>query len=273
MTKTLVLLIAASVGYGQTLVDLQNQAKNIDFSGAIATRPMKVGATFPATCSNGDMFFLAGAPAGANVYGCGASNVWSLEASVGVSSQLEDFALTETGPAGLTIGANCQVNAPCNVRFGSMTYSFTAPATATLASGTGLLYIYIASTGALTLGSNLGVTCVSACAAVSGITAFPISSIPLFTWAVTSGTLNTGGLTDFRGFLSTFSLITGTGMVSSTSVGTTTVSVDDTLVSLRVAVPASSSSGCNTGVWAADTTYYYLCMASNTWQRVALLTW
>lgn len=37
-----------------------------------------------------------------------------------------------------------------------------------------------------------------------------------------------------------------------------------------VSAPANSSASCTTGQWANDTNYYYVCIAANTWKRVAL---
>jgi len=62
----LVVWIAA----GQTQIDLSTQAKNV---------PIKSGASLPNTCAVGQIFFLSGAPTGANLYGCTAVNTWSAQ--------------------------------------------------------------------------------------------------------------------------------------------------------------------------------------------------
>ena len=66
----------------QTQIDLRTQAKNVDFSGATSTRPMKTGTTLPATCVVGNMFFNTAAPAGANLYGCTSANTWSVQGGI-----------------------------------------------------------------------------------------------------------------------------------------------------------------------------------------------
>jgi hypothetical protein len=73
------LLAAAAMGiaYGQTLINLGSQGRNIDFTGASFTRPVKTGTSLPATCSSGDLFFNTSAPAGQNLYGCPAPNTWA----------------------------------------------------------------------------------------------------------------------------------------------------------------------------------------------------
>ena len=67
---------------GQTRIDLKNQAKQVDFTSATATRPLKMGTTLPATCVQGDLFFKSDAAAGANIYGCVAANTWTAQASI-----------------------------------------------------------------------------------------------------------------------------------------------------------------------------------------------
>src|SRR5262249_50718547 len=70
--------------WSQTQIDLQAQARNVDFSTAATTRPMKSGTSLPSNCSVGEMFFLTNAAAGANLYGCATANAWTLESSSGV---------------------------------------------------------------------------------------------------------------------------------------------------------------------------------------------
>jgi hypothetical protein len=68
---------------GQTQVNLGNQAKNVNFEAAPFTKPLQTGASLPATCSQGALFFLTTAAAGANVYGCAATNTWTVQGSGG----------------------------------------------------------------------------------------------------------------------------------------------------------------------------------------------
>jgi hypothetical protein len=77
------LLVAAlSVASAQTKVDLRTQSKSADFSAASPTKPVTIGTPLPATCSAGQMFYLTTATAGANLYSCTATNVWTQEGSV-----------------------------------------------------------------------------------------------------------------------------------------------------------------------------------------------
>lgn len=71
------LLAAAGAAHGQTKIDLRDQTKNIDFSSAAATRPVKAGSALPATCTTAELYFLNTAVAGSNLYGCVAANTWA----------------------------------------------------------------------------------------------------------------------------------------------------------------------------------------------------
>lgn len=264
----------------QTQIDLQAQSKNVDFTTSSTTRPLKSGITLPAACNLGEMFFLTSAAAGANLYGCASANSWTLESngsgggsSVQSASQLSDLTPTRNTSTTLLIGSTCALATPCNVRTGSVTYTFTAPATATVSAGTGTAFLYIDSSGNLTVGHNLTVSCSANCAAAGGITAFPSDSIPLFTWTATNGTWDSAGGTDRRAFQSTTNVSAGTALLGVVSNGRTTLSVDPTLVGMWAAVPSTSSSPCAQGAWSVDSSFYYVCVATNTWRRAALASW
>jgi hypothetical protein len=140
-----------------------------------------------------------------------------------MAGQLGDLTVQRAGAAGLTIGPNCSIATPCNVRLGSAVYSVTASSAVTLSGGSGTALIYINSTGALTVGSTLALACSGACSAVPGITSFPAGSLPLFTWTATGGTWDSAGGRDVRAFLSGGGAISvGSGMVAiGTASGTT----------------------------------------------------
>ena len=79
--KTMLIFLMCALCDAQTLVDLRTQTKDVDFSGAISTRPAKVGSNLPSTCLAGELFFNPSAPAGTNLYGCTSTNVWSVQAT------------------------------------------------------------------------------------------------------------------------------------------------------------------------------------------------
>ena len=85
MFKLLPIALIGAAAAAQTQIDLRTQARNVDFSAAASTKPLKTGTALPATCAVGDMFFKTDAPAGANLYGCPAANSWAVEG--GLSGQ------------------------------------------------------------------------------------------------------------------------------------------------------------------------------------------
>jgi len=189
-----------------------------------------------------------------------------------MASQLGDLTVTSTSGAVLTIGPNCSVATPCNVRFGAQTYSLTTPVTATISGGTGNAYFYVASSGTLTVGHSMVVSCSGTCTAPPGITSFPTDSVPLFLWHATNGVWDASG-SDQRAFLSSKNLLPGTGLMSTELSGQTTLGADPSVISLRASVPATSSTACTAGAWATDTNFYYLCVSQNSWRRAALSSW
>jgi hypothetical protein len=216
--KVLLVLVAVGTLHAQTTqLDLRYQSRDVDFSTANATKPFKSGTTFPSVCAVGEMFFKTDGPAGANLYGCTALNSWTLESTssggtgASMASQLGDLAVTRTSSTVLTIGTNCSPTTPCNVRYGSLVYSFVASATATITAGTGTAYVYISSAGALTVGHNLTLNC-SSCTAAGSVTSFPADSMPLWTWTATSATWDTSGGVDQRAMLSRTRISPGFGV-------------------------------------------------------------
>lgn len=272
--RSLLIAMCAVALYGQlTQVDLRLQSRDVDFSAASATKPFRSGSGLPSTCGQGEMYYRLDAAAGMNVYGCTATNSWTLEQgppAASMASQLGDFAVTRTSATTLAIGAGCSTTTPCVVRFGSLVFSFGSGATATISAGSGLALVYVSSTGVLTLGSNVTATCSSGCTALSGVTSFPADAIPLFTWSATSGTWDASGGVDQRAFLSSKSVTAGTGITTTEISGKTQLSADTSVIGLRVAAPGTSSTACTTGSWATDGSFFYLCTATNVWRRAAL---
>jgi len=70
-------LAAVAFASAQTQVDLQHQARGIDFTAASYTKPIRMGSALPASCGVGEVFLLTSAPAGANVYMCLQANQWT----------------------------------------------------------------------------------------------------------------------------------------------------------------------------------------------------
>ena len=178
---------------------------------------------------NVSIYFASAQTGSCNITGSG--GVTSSGASgAGMASQLGDLGLVLTSPTVLTAGLNCSNATPCNTRLGTTVYSVTNSSTITLSAGSGTLYLYVDPSGALAAGHNLTLTCAGVCGAVSGVTAFPVGSIPLFTWTATNGLWDSNGGSDKRAFLSTRSLGGGTGIVALDTGTQTVVAVDSAIV-------------------------------------------
>ena len=146
----------------------------------------------------------------------------------GLPSQL---VLTSSGTTALYIGTYCTTARPCNIAFGNTVYSLTGTATASVASGSGTVYIYMTAAGTLTVGYPvaMSVSCSGGCTATSGITSFPSQSVPIYTWATASaGNWATSG-TDERSAYSRDAVTAGTGLLS-TQTTANALSVDNTVV-------------------------------------------
>jgi len=146
-----------------------------------------------------------------------------------MASQLGDFLVTMTSGTQLAIGTNCSPATPCSVRFGNQVHALAGSAIATLTSGSGTAYVYMDSAGTLTVESPLSLGC-SGCVTNSSGTGFPVNSIPLYTWSATSGVWDANGGIDRRGWLSSNTLLAGTGIMTVQSGGQTTIAVDTAVV-------------------------------------------
>jgi hypothetical protein len=177
---------------GQTQVNVKNQTKNVNLSGASFVIPFPTGTALPALCTTGSMFFNLSAPAGSNLAGCVATNTWTTEGggSSGGGAVSGAVNVQQSSSTTLTIGASCTPSAPCLVQIGSIVYTYTGAALVTLTSGTGLVYLYVDTNGIITAGeSSAGspVLSCSACVLASAITQFPPGVVPLATWSASGG--------------------------------------------------------------------------------------
>lgn len=228
LAATVPLLLGSFGGnlYSQTRVDLRTQTKSVDFSGAESTKPVKSGATLPATCTMGDMFYKTDGIPGKNLLACTASNSWS---AVGVSNSSEIGVDRASGTV-LSIGTACLPSTPCNIRFGAQTYTFTAPLTATITagSGSGLARIYVNQTGTVLLlhsaAAGLTVNCAGCISQQSVTPVIPPGSIPLADVTITSGSWTT--VTDRRAYLADKVVVAGSGIVVQEVSGITEIAID-----------------------------------------------
>ena len=230
-------LLAAHGAKAQTQIDLRTQSKSVDFSAAASTKPSKTGTTVPASCAVGETFFKTNATAGQNLYGCTATNTWTVLGAAsgggggGVSAfnGLLDCQVTRTSATVLTVVA------PCNFRVGNVVTSFGSSATVTISgSATGVARLGLDSAAGVpnlkVFNGGLTLACTGmSCNNLAGV-AFDVDTIPLASWSATTGSWDTNGGTDLRPVLSTTRILPGGGLQDVTSGGTKTISVDAAVV-------------------------------------------
>ncbi len=150
----------------QTTVDLRTQTKNVDFSNAAATRPVKTGTSLPAVCSTGELYFKTNSPAGANLYGCVATNTWQPQAGGGgggsITTQLD----------GVNIGSRSVFS--INSGFGVINTAFD--------SGTAIVVQHNVDTAAIETRVNQQIAGSTLCQSASGsATAYTCAMSPSLT--------------------------------------------------------------------------------------------
>jgi hypothetical protein len=214
-----------------TLVDLARQSQNADFSGFPFTKPFKAGTVLPATCSVGEMFFKIDAPAGQNVFGCAATNAWTLQGTGAVTLRgldLLDFSTQMTSNQVRAAAGRVSFNGiPCP--------NFNTDATVTINSGSGgpgVAQLYVSDSCALvleypnTLTLNLGLSGVSAQAVAT-------PGVPATAFWVAELTINNGTFTarsDKRAAFDHAAIMAGTGVTIDCSQRVCLASIDPAVV-------------------------------------------
>jgi hypothetical protein len=204
------LLITGSV-LGQTRINLQQQSRQVDFTAAQFTKPVRLAATLPSTCQLGEMVLVT--PAN-GLFFCGSAGDW-LPVGSGASGVAPDFAVTFDSGTRLRIGSQCVFASPCRARIGATVVVFNAGgAEVTISAGSGLAYIYFNAAGQLTVGHDGGLTlaCTN-CAVDNNVIGFPADSLPLYTWDASNGAWTPDG-TDYRATLGRSNVRTGAGLVA-----------------------------------------------------------
>lgn len=164
------------------------------------------------------------------------------------------------------------MTSPCNARLGSIVHTFTQRAAATITAGSGTAYLYIATSGVVTIGhSGLTIRC-DHCAVAENVKGFPADCVPLWTWTASGGKWDAAGL-DRRAALGRERVTGGSGLVATESGGSTQLAVDAAVLPFRVGVPKKATEPCTEGSWAADRDYFYLCVAPDSWRRATLAAW
>ena len=224
----------------QTQMDLATQSKNVDFSAAPSTRPVKIGTVFPASCQTGAMFFKTDSAAGANLFGCTAASVWTLLS--GGSSGASNVNCTVSN-----IGGSLQLAVPCVVWLGTTSHTLAGTASFTPTSGTGTVRYYLSAAGVFTAGSDTVGSCNSNCVYASGNSAYPVDAVPIAHATITNGAL--GALTDDRGSERGFPVEAGPGVLIGVTGGVPTISAQQPLTGVTGSIggAALSAGACTSG--------------------------
>jgi hypothetical protein len=245
-------LLCVHATLAQTLIDLKTQARHIDFGDAVSTRPAKTGSALPGVCSTGDVFFLTSAPAGANLWGCAATNTWvsqsgttAGEASSGDSphlharTDLADCRVVRNSSTVLDIPA-CRIvrsnTDPIDVTNASITYN----------SGSGILYVFGTAAGVVGVlhTGTLDVSC-TGCTDYGPATGFPEGAQRLWEWPVTtSGAWDMAG-TDRRMPVVPHMVTPGMGLLTSGTAAGQEFTIDTAVVPTLGGEQAGQSLLCN----------------------------
>lgn len=105
LTSGALFLAGLSATYGQTQINLGSQGRNVDFTNAPYTKPIKAGSTLPVQCTAGEFFLNTTATPGQNLFAC-LNGAWTVMAG--------QTGLTDPGTNGLLkrTGANSTVAVP-----------------------------------------------------------------------------------------------------------------------------------------------------------------
>lgn len=228
------------------------------------------GASLPAACTVGQMFFLTGVTAGQNVYGCTSTNTWTLQSGGSSSvtmSNIQDCAATiSTGT--LTVSACTARNGSLDVSVSSCTSSLSG----TSASGT--VYAYLSGDGTFMLGHATAATLTcSGWSVASDVSAFPSDGLPLFTATFSSNVWNSGSVTPYRRLLDRDPYVAGSGLASSNnpSTGVTMLQVDSAQIPRYFAASGVPSQNCTQGrdfYLNTATSTLYQCTSTDTWASI-----
>lgn len=168
----------------------QTQQHGVVAIGGAPSSPAQPVTSLPGACQVGEQLFKTNAPAGNNLYGCTATNIWTLLAGgVGGSGGLAQFDMTKTSATIFTLCSTCASNTPGVVmNNGIQAASITASVTGTIsgANASGTIFTYLANGNVPTIAHNTAATITPSAGwtVATGIAVLPTDVVASF-WAIT----------------------------------------------------------------------------------------
>ena len=244
MTHLLLLIVsAAAIAGAQTMIDLRTQGKNVDFSKAATTAPIKTAGALPGMCSLGEFVFLTTAPVGSNLYACVATNTWSLQGNGLSSTELETCRIVRSSPSLLTINS-------CTFAYPNQDRKYLSGLSVSAVSGTGTAYVYASPRGTIEVVRNgtLTIGC-NGCNDAGVNAGFPDDVIRIGTWSATTNPgewdSTTSGIDDRPFITGPTQIRPGGGIMISTSLsGEKEIAVDSAVLQTRAAAQAGQETLC-----------------------------
>ncbi len=276
-TIHLVAFVCAIAGAcAQTRIDLASQGRNVNFADATSTIPLKVGTALPPTCKTGELFFLTTAVGGNNIFGCIAANVWSPEGASNASGAGVNSISGKSGVVTLEASdindcrivrasAKVLVISACSFGFPGAGRRTLPPATVTLLSGFGSVYVYVTPTGNVELLRNgtLIISCEGCVDAGLG-TQFPADVAPVGRWSALADSWNAMTTADDRTFFNgPAQLAPDPGIrIQSGLYGQKKIGVDTAIVQTRAAFQSAQDTFC---IGAGDVSAQTCSLAAKLW--------
>ena len=130
-------------------------------------------------------------------------------------TQVGDLKAVRDSATQVTVGSSCSSSAPCNVRVGDVTYTYTDSKAASGPSGSGTVRLGVDSSGVRTAWHNLIALTCTGWTCVSGVSVFPSDSVPIAQCTVSGGSFDATGCVDLRASYGRDLYTAGTGLVLS----------------------------------------------------------
>jgi len=216
--------------------------------------------------------FASTAPAdGQGVVWNAAGNTWQpATLAAGVGANFGRFNISATGTTSLSFGTDCATY-NCNAGPIDNPTTFVAPMTISSVTGASSATIGVDLSVSPARGKvvlDAGSASVIGMSGIAVVGAVPSNMFVLYTCSIGSGTF--ANCIDKRGSTVAPPVTGHNGVVCTTVAGATDCVIDSAQSPTLSAVPLSATAACSPPQFAADTSFYYICVAVNTWRRAGV---